>query len=364
MTSPLASGIDWQAFMEICRRAGIKDKALRWYIVRVERYLRAHPGRAPDDHECGDVQDYLERAGRESRLPAWLFRQLVHALQLFFCEVVRAQWAATFDWRYWLDAARELEPDHPTLAVHHQPIASAVLKHDGDQQPFSLPLLEQQLAARIRLKNYSIRTEEAYVSWVSRYVRFHDGRDPRTLDNAAIAAYLNHLALDRNVTPSTQGQALSALVFLYEQVLDREVGSIAGLVAAKKPRRLPTVLTREEVRRVLACVQDQSFALIVGLLYGTGMRLLECVRLRIKEVDFGYSQITVRDGKGQKDRVVPLPQRCKQALEEQIRFVTKLHGDDQALGYGFHSRCAGAQVTQRSQGDRLAVSVSVREAVG
>jgi integron integrase len=267
-------------------------------------------------------------------MPGWLLWQLTHALQLFFREVVHASWSASFDWRFWFDAARTLEPEHPTLARHNRPIASAALRNLTDEEPFSVAVLETQVAAQIRLKNYSIRTEEAYVSWVRRFVNFHGGRDPRDLNNEAMAAYLNHLALDRGVTPSTQGQALSALVFLYEQVLGRDVGSIAGLIAAKRPRRLPSVLTRQEVRALLAGIEEHPFALMIGLLYGTGMRLLECVRLRIKDVDFGYSQILVRDGKGQKDRVVPLPDKYRRALEEQIATVTKLHSEDLARGHG------------------------------
>ena len=149
-----------------------------------------------------------------------------------------------------------------------------------------------------------------------------------------MAAYLNHLVLDREVSPSTQGQALSALVFLYEQVLQIPVGSIAGLVAARKPHRLPSVLTRTEVRTLLAAIADEPFALLAGLLYGTGMRLMECVRLRVKDIDFGYSQIVVRDGKGQKDRIVPLPQRYRSTLESQIRTALELHQRDLAAGHG------------------------------
>lgn len=167
-----------------------------------------------------------------------------------------------------------------------------------------------------------------------RFAAFHGKVDPRQLDAAAIGSYLSHLALAREVSPSTQSQALGALVFLYEQVLGLQVGSISNLVMAKKPRRLPSVLTRAEVRALLAAVASEPLGLIIGLLYGTGMRLLECVRLRVKDVDFGYSQILVRDGKGQKDRIVPLPQRYRTALESQIASTLDLHQRDLATGHG------------------------------
>ena len=154
------------------------------------------------------------------------------------------------------------------------------------------------------------------------------------MGSAEIAAYLSHLALNLEVSANTQHQALCALVFLHEQVLAQKIGSIAGLVAAKKPRRLPSVLTRVEVRSLLEHVTQAPFDLMAGLLYGTGMRLMECIRLRVKDVDFGYSQIIVRDGKGQKDRVVPLPMKHKEALEAHIRFVLSLHSEDLARGFG------------------------------
>jgi len=329
-------GVDesWDGFSKVCRRAGVKDTAIRWYVVRIERYLEAKRGRPASEHEVGDVQRYLEEAGRDASLPGWMLRQLAHALQLFFGELVRAPWAATFDWRFWFDSARELEANHPTLARSARPISASVLDAVDSNEAESLPELEKRVAAAIRLANYSIRTEEAYVAWVRRFAHFNGGRHPRDLDNQALASYLNHLALDRNVTPSTQGQALSALVFLYEKVMGRSVGSIEGLVAARKPRRMPSALTRDEVRNLLGKVTDPIYALILGLLYGTGMRLLECVRLRVKDVDFGYSQIMVRDGKGQKDRVVPLPKRYADTLRHQLRRVAELHRQDIEQGYG------------------------------
>lgn len=325
----------WDAFIEVCRKEGMAEAAVRWYVVRIERYLKAHD-RPADQHESSDVLRYLEAAGRNASVPGWRFRQLVHALQLFHCQVVRASWSRDFDWQYWLDSARELEPSHPTVARHNYPISTVAVEtvKATDADRLALAAIENELIAKIRLKNYSIRTEHAYVHWLRRYARFHGDRDPRQLGNDALARYLNHLALEREVSPSTQNQALSALVFVYEHVIQRPVGAIDGLVPARKPRRLPTVMTRAEVRILLAAIDEGPLALLIGLLYGTGMRLMECVRLRVKDVDFGYSQIVVRDGKGQKDRVVPLPQRYRAALESQIQTALALHSDDVARDYG------------------------------
>jgi site-specific recombinase XerD len=146
---------------------------------------------------------------------------------------------------------------------------------------------------------------------VRRYLGFNHDAHPEQLGAEHVAAYLNHLALSREVSASTQNQALNALVFLYGQVLGTEIGQLAGLTAARKPRRLPSVLTRDEIKRLIVQVREEPFRLMVQLMYGTGMRLMECVRLRIKDVDFNYGQIIVRDGKGGKDRVVPLPEKCR-----------------------------------------------------
>lgn len=322
----------WDRFIAACRQERVPDRALRWYVVRIERFLAAHPGRDLAGFGALDLERYLQQAGRGPAVPAWMFRQLIHAQRLFWRDTVGASWAGGFRWDFWMASAQELEPGHPTVARHNRPIridpgqAGSLVAAFAD--------LEQALAAKIRLRNYSIRTEQAYVHWLRRFVKFHGDRDPRELDSAAITAFLNHLVLNREVAPATQGQALSALVFLYAQVLGRQVGELTGLAAARPGRHLPVVLTRGEVRLLLEHVHEEPFALFTGLLYGTGMRLMEGVRLRVKDVDFGYSQILVRDGKGQKDRVVPLPQCYRVPLESLIASRGELHERDLAQGFG------------------------------
>jgi integron integrase len=324
----------WDDFIQLCRAQEVVERALRWYVVRVERYLGAHPDLAPQEHNAAHVSAYLERTGRRSALSDWQFRQLVHALQLFFVELLRAPWAAEFPWQYWLDSSRALEREHPTVARHNHPVRAARKEPEAQPAGEVAPQVIEAFIARIRERNYSIRTEQSYLAWIRRYSAFHRHAELRTLGASAIGEYLSHLALNREVSASTQGQALSALVFLYEHVLNIQVGSIENLVAAKRPRRLPSVLTRTEVRALLDVIDHQPFALIIGLLYGTGMRLMEGVRLRIKDIDLGYSQIIVRDGKGQKDRIVPLPQTYRSALELQIQETLRLHQRDLALGHG------------------------------
>jgi len=329
-----ANGPDWDAFLDACRKRRVRELSLRWYVIRIERYIAGHSGEPVARLGPAEVREYLETAGRDYSSPDWKFRQLAHALQILYCDVLRAPWSGAFDWQYWLDSARGLEPDHPTVARHNHPLRALDVSGARDAAESPPGDIERELIAKIRLKNYSIRTEQTYVGWLQRFISFHDGRDPRALGPEELGAYINHLALDREVSVSTQGQALSALVFLYTQVIGRPVGNLEGLVAARKPRRLPVVLTREETRVLLNAIGDQPLALFVGLLYGTGMRLLECARLRIKDVDFGYAQIVVRDGKGQKDRVVPMPRRYGAALRSQIESALELHATDLAHGHG------------------------------
>ncbi len=195
------------------------------------------------------------------------------------------------------------------------------------------PRLLDQLRDRIRVKHYSMRTEQAYVGWVRRFILANDKRHPRDLGAAEVEAFLTRLATDRNVAAGTQNQALAALLFLYREVLGQDLPWLDNVVRAKRPRRLPVVLTPAEVRALLARLDGREW-LMAGLLYGTGMRLMECLRLRIKDVDFARREIIVREGKGNKDRRVPLPQTLVPALHTQMVAARLLHHADLAAGYG------------------------------
>jgi integron integrase len=185
----------------------------------------------------------------------------------------------------------------------------------------------------IRLKHYSIRTEDAYVDWIKRYILFHDKRHPIEMGVAEIEAFLTHLAIDRRVAASTQNQALSALLFLYRQVLDKDLERPVDFARARRPQHLPTVLTKVEVRRVIGFLSG-THQLMAKLLYGGGLRLMECVRLRVKDLDFAQHEIIVRDGKGMKDRVTTLPDAVIPFLQDHLQHVKRLYQDDLRTGYG------------------------------
>ena len=195
------------------------------------------------------------------------------------------------------------------------------------------PRLLDRMREKLRVKHYSIRTEYSYLDWARRYIRFHGLRHPSELGAQAVEAFLTHLAVKGNVAASTQNQAKSALLFLYKEVLDIDLPWLNGVVSAKRPPRLPVVLTREETARVLETMAGTP-GLVARLLYGSGMRILEGVRLRVKDLDLARGEILVRDGKGGKDRVTVLPRSLEVPLKLQLEFARTLHAKDLADGFG------------------------------
>lgn len=197
----------------------------------------------------------------------------------------------------------------------------------------SQPKLLDRLRDKLRVKHYSIRTEHSYIDWARRFILFHGKRHPRELGAEAVEAFLTHLAVERNVSASTQNQAKSALLFLYKEVLGIDLPWLDDITSARASRRLPVVLTPREARLLINELSG-TMGLVVSLLYGTGMRLLEGLRLRVKDIEFERREIIVRDGKGGKDRVTVLPENLILPLQEQLARVKALHVRDLAAGYG------------------------------
>ncbi|HEX5959847.1 MAG TPA: integron integrase [Rhodanobacteraceae bacterium] len=195
------------------------------------------------------------------------------------------------------------------------------------------PRLLDEVRGRLRVRHYSLRTEQAYVGWIRRFIIANGKRHPRDLGGREVEAFLTDLATRGMVAAGTQNQALSALLFLYREVLQQDLPWMSDIVRAKRPRRLPVVLTRDEVNRLLAQLQGRDW-LMASLLYGSGVRLMECVRLRVKDVDFQRLDIIVREGKGNKDRHVPLPRKLVAALRGQLAAARALHAADLGAGFG------------------------------
>lgn len=221
-------------------------------------------------------------------------------------------------------ALRSVRPlDHqepPDGSMSHHPVAI-------------WPGLLDQVRQAIRTRHYSFRTEEAYIGWIRRFVQFNHQRDPVEMGAAEVSRFLTLLAVDRQVAASTQNQALAAILFLYKDVLDRDFGWLDDVVRAKRPQRLPVVLNQQEVHALLSALHGVPW--IMGtLLYGAGLRLMECLRLRVKDVDFGCGEVLVREGKGDKDRVTMLPSAIVSRLTAHLERVRTLHTADLAAGFG------------------------------
>jgi integron integrase len=271
------------------------------------------------EHGPAQVREFLEGLERQPQIKEWQVGQASEALRIFYQKHLRAPWAEP-----WPEAAART------------PVAVAVVGAAEIVDAVENPTLAATLArmrTEIRLRQYSIRTEKSYLEWVARYLAFHRFRDPKILDGEAVKSFLEYLVERRNVAAGTQNQALNALVFLYEQVLRQPLGELGEFLRAKKPKRLPTVLTRSEVERLLGQMDGMS-KLMAGLLYGSGLRLMECVRLRVKDIDFERRQILVREGKGRKDRLTMLPQRFAEALHTHLHGVRGQHERDLDNGFG------------------------------
>jgi len=278
----------------------------------------------------------LEKQGRNASLEDWQFRQTVDAIQKLFA-MLEISWLNEVDWQYWLHSF-SLDESHPSIA-REAPVEETISRLENVKHSRLTEVRRQhrdvlkKLLIEIRQRGYSIRTEQTYESWVARFIAFCNNRDPLKLGADEVVSFLQHLAVRRNVAASTQNQALNALVFFYGQALKQPLGDMGGFVRAKRPKKLPVVLTQNEVQRLLGRMTGRQ-KIMASLLYGTGMRLMDCVRLRVQDVDFEYRQIVIRDGKGKKDRVVPLPERMIDVIKAHLKKVHKLHLDDLEKGHG------------------------------
>jgi len=194
------------------------------------------------------------------------------------------------------------------------------------------PFLESVRRA-IQVRHYSIRTEKIYIDWIKRFILFHNKRHPKDMGEIEVGEFLTYLACENNVSPSTQNQALNALVFLYRKVLKHEFGDITNIVRAKKPSKLPVVLSRQEITRLLNNLHGQQW-LMTSLLYGSGLRLMECLQLRIQDIDFSQHHIMVREGKGNKDRITVLPDNLIVPIKSHMSQVKIMHSRDLEQGFG------------------------------
>ena len=224
------------------------------------------------------------------------------------------------------------------------------------------PKLLDQVRQAIQTRHYSPKTEESYVHWIKRFIFFHNRRHPVEMSEKEIAQFLSSLASELHVSAATQNQALNAILFLYRDVLRKEIGYVDGVIRAKRPHRLPVVLTRQEVKSILG-ILDHSDWLMVMLLYGAGLRLMECLQLRVKDIDFTTNQIVVRAGKGDKDRHTMLPAVMKEPLARHLEIIKEQHParSRTRLGPSRSAECPGTQIPQRRKRVGMAMGISRNE---
>lgn len=233
-----------------------------------------------------------------------------------------------------LQKKKKISEENPNYSLKILPLKElpGIQKKENETHQTGKPKLLDEVTSLLRMKHYSKRTEEAYITWIKRFILFHNKKHPKEMGEKEINQYLTHLALRENVSSSTQNLALCAIVFLYKHELKKELGELK-LTWAKKGKKLPVVFSRIEVGKIISKLSGINW-IMVNLLYGSGLRLMECVRLRVKDIDFEYDNIVVRDGKGKKDRITVLPEKLKERLKQHLEKVEKLHNKDLAEGYG------------------------------
>ncbi|MCU7810408.1 MAG: phage integrase N-terminal SAM-like domain-containing protein, partial [Candidatus Thiodiazotropha sp. (ex Notomyrtea botanica)] len=274
----------WSNYLEILEIFRIPEKSKTWYRRHIERFIADHPDIRLRDHTPESVETWLDCLARSNQISDWQFRQKVDALRLLICHFLKLAWGTGFDWERWSAGSLALEKNHPTIVRTYEMIDKAV-EEPSNHLGRNYPEIYRKFLVAIRLPDYSANTERCYLGWINRFLYYHHEKHPCNCAEVDVASFLEHLALKRKVSGATQGQALNSLVFFFSRVLEQPLGDIGPFKRPKKPRRLPTVLSPQEVKAVLSNLTGTN-RLMVNLMYGSGMRVMECVRLRILDLDF------------------------------------------------------------------------------
>ena len=295
-----------EPFRHALRLHGRPESRFKWYLVWANRFIDFLAGTLPEQATREDAERFLASLASSARIAAWQVDQAADALIILLGNVFGYSWSRE------IRVPAPAPPPDVTLPVGDDPV--------------------ERLRYAIRCRRYSIRTEQSYVYWVKRFFSFCREGEISEPGTDAVRAFLEKLVMAEHVAASTQAQALNALAFYFNRVIEKPFGDLGNFQRSKKARRLPVVMTRDEVRRLFNAISE-GHRLPVGLLYGSGLRLMECLRLRVKDVDLETRQITVRDGKGQKDRVTVLPERWRENLVSHLDNVRKIHTRDLEFGY-------------------------------
>jgi len=328
----------WDKFVCNLLKQRVKKQNVRWYTLHAEQYLRSVRHKQLLDHGPDDPEKYIAKLLEQGRLTDWQLCQAIDAIHTVYMSLA-VSWLGKIDWNYLKDSTRTIGPNHSTLARESQLEPKEVEKEQKQDESNTQKARSDHAAIidslrnEVRRRRYSIRTEQAYEGWICRFIAYNNNTSPQSLREPEVVEFLQYLAIERQVAASTQNQALNALVFLYGQVLEQPLGDLKDFTRAKRPKKLPVVLTKGEITTLISELRGVQW-LMVSILYGTGLRLMECVRLRIMDIDFKYHQIMVRDGKGQKDRVTTLPKHLVDPIKRHMEQIKKLHNEDLQDGLG------------------------------
>lgn len=314
--------IFWENFKKAAIESGVNDTVAEWYVTWSQRFAKSIKGKPLRSRSKKEVIEFLNKLSLQKGINEWQVNQAAGALEFLYHDFLNIDLGMEWD-RYLKDEVISKQNDRSF--IFHDTVLSKKEIFNNYKDLFD------RFRSELRIHHYSLRTERSYEMWIWRFLTFHNKKPIDDFGASEIKAYLDYLAQTRNVAASTQNQALNAIVFLYDKVMNVDPGEFDDFVRAKRPARLPEVLTRNEVDRLFEKIKGVNL-LMAGLLYGAGLRLMECLRLRVKDVDFETHQILVRDGKGQKDRITILPQKYAPMLREQLVYVKALYQQDLEAG--------------------------------
>ena len=317
----------WKDYEIFLADKNIKGKTAQWYINWNKYFIRYLKKTPVYQSTASDVKQFLQYLHGKANIAPWQIDQVKKALRMMLRDFMRLPWTLQKK-----DDEMKI-PFAKTLLTNKPPLTQSEHFPSAKEVDIEYRHLFEKLKNEIRFRHYSIRTERTYCQRVRGFLCFTNMKPPEDLSAADVKAYLNYLAVERKVSAGTQNLALNAIVFLFENVLDNEIGEIGEFTRAKRPVRLPVVLSKDEVNRLLD-VLTGTHVLMAGLLYGCGLRIMECVRLRVKDIDFARNQIIVREGKGSKDRIALLPERFREKLKGQLEYSKNLHKEDLVNGFG------------------------------
>ena len=310
----------WDSYRQAAIASGVPAKNAERYVKWAEKFAVATKGKPIRERSVADIRKFLFELSIQRSIHPWQVHQAEEALVFLYEGFLKLDLG--------LNTVRPLVPgpgiSNSTLKAPQQFKDRALSK---TEEKARYGELYSRFRSAMRVRQYSIRTERAYAQWIGRLLSFYKDKPAESIDTDDIQSYLNYLAEERKVAASTQNQALNAIVFFFKEVLKRDPGDFSDFVRAKQPLHVPEVLTRSEVERLLDAMSGVT-QLMAGLLYGAGLRLMECIRLRVKDIDFDAGRLTIRDGKGRKDRITMLPERFQHLLKQQLEQAQALYESD------------------------------------